>query len=200
MYQYVLRVLYVLYVLYVYEHICTYCMYCMYCMHMYVSACIACIGCIAFNACICMYWDLHMFTYIHIHTIHAHTDICILGYTYTLYVCVHIKFSNTCNITWHIQYIHICTGRFTDDILQPLGQKCTWCHLKLRCKLSARKVCHETWLHTKHTHRIWYYSIEPWWYNSTNMMNHSFMRPMLGVWKTIAQSAWFPKINTLSIM
>ena len=55
-------------------------------------------------------------TYIHIHTIHAHTDICIFGYTYALYVCMHIKFSNTCNITWHFQYIHICTGRITDVV------------------------------------------------------------------------------------
>jgi hypothetical protein len=23
--------------------------------------------------------------------------------------------SNTCNITCHFQYIHICTGRFTDE-------------------------------------------------------------------------------------
>jgi hypothetical protein len=116
MYQYALHVLYVLNVLHVYGRICTYCMYCMYCMYTYVSEWTACIACIACIACMCMYWDLHRVKYIHIHTIHAHTDICILGYTYALYVCVHIKFSNTCNITWHFQYIHICTGRFTDEL------------------------------------------------------------------------------------
>jgi hypothetical protein len=96
-----------------------YCMYCVYCMDMHVCVCI-----VNF-VCICMYlYVLHVFvctdttlisTYIHIHTIHAHTDICILEYTYALYVCVHMYTSNTCNITGYFQYIHICTGRITDE-------------------------------------------------------------------------------------
>ena len=61
------------------------------------------------------FWGVHMHTYIHMHTIHAHTDICILGYTYALYVCVHMYTSNTCNTTCYFQYIHICTGRITDE-------------------------------------------------------------------------------------
>ncbi len=34
---------------------------------------------------------------------------------FRMYVCVHMYTSNTCNITCHFQYIHICNGRFTDE-------------------------------------------------------------------------------------
>ena len=64
---------------------------------------------------ICLYLNFGFATYIHIHTIHAHTDICILVFTYALYVCVHMFTSNMGNITCQLQYIHICTGRITDD-------------------------------------------------------------------------------------
>jgi hypothetical protein len=79
-----------------------YCIYCVYCMYMHVCVCI-----VNFVY-ICMYlYVLHVFVctditliskYIHIHTIHAHTDICILEYTSALYVCVHMYSSNTCNM------------------------------------------------------------------------------------------------------
>jgi hypothetical protein len=91
-----------------------YCMYCMYCMYTYVSVCISYIVCIVCIVCMCLYWEFHKLTYIHINTIHAHTDICTLGCTYALYVYVHMYTSNTCNITCFFQYIHICTGRITD--------------------------------------------------------------------------------------
>jgi hypothetical protein len=96
--------------------------------------------CIVNFVCICMYlYVLHVFvctditlisTYIYIHTIHAHTDICILEYTYALYVCVHMYTCNTCNITCYFQYIHICTSRFTDDLLIPASESSgdRWVH------------------------------------------------------------------------
>ena len=78
--------------------------------------------------CICLYLNFGFATYIHIHTIHAHTDICILVFTYALYVCVHMFTSNMGNITCQLQYIHICTGRITDDAMAagiaPLEAAC----------------------------------------------------------------------------
>ncbi len=46
-------------------------------------------------------------TYRHMH---LRVHIC----TVTVYVCVHMYTSNTCNITCYFQYMHICTGRITD--------------------------------------------------------------------------------------
>ncbi len=50
---------------------------CMHCTYLYVYACI---------------WNIGLCRYIHMHTIHTHTDICTLGYKYThmhiLYVYV----------------------------------------------------------------------------------------------------------------
>ena len=91
---------------------------------MYVLIVYVCIVCMA---CMCMYMSVFKFRfcYIHIHTIHAHTDICILVFTYAPYVCVHMFTSNMGNITCQLQYIHICTGRITDAGVQVTYDRCT---------------------------------------------------------------------------
>jgi hypothetical protein len=108
------------------------------------------------SVCICMYLYVLNFTYIHIHTyntynthtymqihaIHAHTDICILGFRYALYVCVCSFCSNTCNITGHFQYMHVCTGRITDGHIRPPGP-CIHIHT---CKKAVQNQACRFWM------------------------------------------------------
>ena len=73
--------------IYIYNIICTIfygtyvqCMYCLYIHVWYVGH--VCV-------CICLYWNFWIFTYIHMHTIHAHTDIsfwCL--HVHCIYVCI----------------------------------------------------------------------------------------------------------------
>jgi hypothetical protein len=133
-------------------------MYCMYCMSLYALVCIVCI---------CMYWHFLVSTHRHIHTLHAHTDICILGHTYALHVCVYIYPPNTCNITCYFQYIHICTGRFTDKNVGLFGliwcRRAGWCPSRrwnwgcfpwhwgwglLRCNAQVPSFCYQSLLQT----------------------------------------------------
>ena len=119
-----------------------YCMYCMYCMYMYVCVCIVCIACIDCIACMrvycmymyvwyvwyvwyvcvcmCMYWNCPIFTYIHIHAIHTHTDICIWGIHMHIICTVHMCMYVTPE---YIQYIHAHFNTYTYALACSLMQE-----------------------------------------------------------------------------